>query len=207
MSLPPQEIIDEWKREFGKVFSASIFGVDYVFRAVTFLEYDTAERMESSADAEDYLLDCGLLHPRDMDLDRIPAGAVTALIEEVLEVSGFGDPKRAKAILEEERQRVSEVWGLMKSFVIAAMPAYKEEDLNSLSFDQMAHKVALAEQIIQVNQAAFGIDNELKLDLIDPEEEAMRAEEEARKHAAQKKPGQAGYNDPIAQKLQEALGG
>lgn len=207
--MPTPLEIRRWKQQYGKIFSVSIAGVDYIFRELTFAEYDEVvalELDEDSAEAEDHLISLVLLHPSIEQFDQMPAGVITSLAEEVLELSGFGSPRYAKQLLEVCREEVSEVRGLMKAFVLATMPAYKEEELDQLTFAELAMKVALSEQIIKINQTAFGIEIDIKLDLIDPEEEAQKQEEELRKHAAQKKPGQAGYNDPIAQKLAQALG-
>lgn len=204
----PEEDIRSWKRKHGKVFSASMAGVDFIFRALTFAEYDSllqVEESDGSAEAEDSAVSMGVLFPLDMDFENFPAGVVSSLSEEILEISGFGSAAYAKQLLEAQRVNVADVRGLMKSFVLATMPAYKEEELDQLTFDQMSKKVALAEQILKVHQATFGVDNDVTLDLIDPKEEAMKQQEEAKKHSAQKKPGQAGFNDPIAQKLASAL--
>ena len=209
MATPEQ--IEEWKRLYDGVFSVSLRNVDYIFRAVTFSEYNALMRSEdeSSAETEEDIVSAVLLEPRTIDA-KVPAGAITAIAEEVLNVSGYGDPKRAKRVLEQKRQEVSQVQGLMKAFVLATMPAYKEEELDDLNYSQLAAKVALAEQIIEVRQAMFPMasgESRVRLDLIDPEEEDDKAQQEAQKRAAQKKGGQAGLNDPIAQKLHQALGG
>lgn len=204
-----QEQINLWKREYGRIFSISVRGVDYVFRAITFAEYDEAAAVEDTVDAEDFLVSIALLSPPadSVEFNRIPAGVITTIAEEVLEVSGFGAPRIAVDILEQHREQVLEVRGLMKAFIIAMMPAYRDDELDNFTFDQLAAKVALAEQIMKVHQASVGVDHEVKLDLIDPEEEAARQAAEVAKHNAKKPPGQAGLDDPIARKLQEALGG
>lgn len=207
--MADQADIQRWKEEYGRVFSAHLAGIDYIFHALTFSEYEVVERKmdaEGMPEAEEYILSCCLLYPLDVDFDKQPAGVVSTLAEEMLDISGFNNPKVAKSILDEKRERVEEVWGLMKSFVLATMPAYREEELDTLTFADMAYKVALAESIIKVNQAVFGIENSVTLDLVDPQEQAPRTQEEAFKHNAQKKPGQAGYEDPIAHKLHQALG-
>jgi len=211
MGATPEQIAS-WKKEHGNIFSVAIGSTEFIFREVTFSEFDdviSRQQTEDSAEAEDFLVRTALLYPEmaESDYDLMPAGVVTSIAEEVLEQSGMASPKKAKGILEKYREQNTEVRSLMKAFILATMPAYKEEELDFLTFSQMAKKVALAEQIIKINQAAFGVENEITLDLIDPEEEAQKQDTEKQKHAAYKKPGQAGAEDPIAQKLAQALGG
>lgn len=208
--MADQADIRKWKDEYGRVFSVHLNGIDYIFHALTHAEYERFEKKlqdEGVPEAEDCVLSLGLLDPLDVEFDKQPAGVVSTLAEEIIDVSGFNNPKTAKDILEEKREEVEEVWGLMKSFVIATMPAYREEELDDLTFADMAYKVALAEAIIRVNQAVFGIENSVTLDLIDPQEEQSQMQEQAMKHNVQKKPGQASHQDPIAQKLRNSLGG
>jgi len=210
MSSPSEEQIAAWKREYKNIYSIPFRGVDYIFREISFREYDDAinhERANDSASAEEFLVDIALLSPVGQAYDDTPAGVITSLAEEILEYSGFGAPRHAKEVLDRHRDEVNNVHGLMKAFVLASMPSYKEEELDELTFNQLAAKVALSEKVMEVNQASVGIEGiSVKLDLIDPEEEAVREETQREKHTAQKKPGQAGYDDPIAAKLQNALG-
>jgi hypothetical protein len=90
----------------------------------------------------------------------------------------------------------------MKAFVLATISAYKPEDLDNLTYSQLAEKVAIAEKIIEITQSMHGIQpNNLKLELIDPEEEEEKQKSMEAKHDLAKGPGAAGLNDPIAQKL------
>lgn len=204
-----QEQLESWKAQYGNVYNVTIRGIDYIFRELTYAEHDAAiavERASDSASAEDEVVLTALLYPT-ANFDRMPAGIVSSLADEILEFSGFGAPRFARDILDEIREAGGTFRDLMKAFILATMPMHREEELDQLTFRQMAKKLVLAEQIIKVNQTAFGAgDNDMRLDLIDPEEEEEKARIEAQKHAAQKKPGTAGFNDPIAEKLQQSLG-
>jgi hypothetical protein len=202
-----EHVLRGWKQTYGQIYSVEVRGVEYVFRPLTFSEYDNVKLgdPESSADAEEEIVARALLEPDRLD-DRIPAGIVTSLASKVMELSGFGNPKRMKAILEDKRERANgDVRTMMKAFVLASLPAYTEEDLDNLTFDALAAKVAIAEMVMKVQQASVGVEHEIKVDIVDPDEEQAKAQEELQKHAAQKKPGTAGWNDPIAMKLYEAL--
>lgn len=201
--------VSDWKRQYGEVFSASIRGCDYVFRALTLDEYGSfMDQSDSAAETEERIAVTAVLSPPLDDLDSISAGIVTTLAEEILNVSGHGDPKRAKGVLDQKRYNASEANTYMKAFVIAAMPAYTIEDLGKFTYSQLAEKVAFAEKVIEIRQAMFPVASQnspVRFELIDPEEEEQQSQQAVQKHAAQKPGGQAGLRDPIAQKLHQAM--
>lgn len=202
------ELIEEWKSTWGSIFAVEIRGQEYIFRAATFGEYKdaTTQREDwSSAEAEDKLVAACLLYPKE-NFDRLPAGVITALAEEIIVVSGVGDPRHAKGVIEAKREEALGVEYLMKAFIIATMPTYNDADLDNYTFEQLAMKVALAEKILEVKRGNYLSKIPVTLEIIDPEEEAARLEAERTKHATQQKPGQAGFDDPIARKLHQALG-
>jgi hypothetical protein len=197
------EQIFEWKQRYGNIFSVSLGGKDFVFRELTLREFSafSAHLVGSdSATSEDYLVRTCLLYPVNLDFDTLPAGVVSSIAQQVIEKSGFGSVQYAKELLEHHRTKKDDVQNLMKAYVIASMPAYKEEDLDNLTFNELAKKVALAEQILEINQAMFGVENKVTLDLIDPEEEEAKAR-------AQKGNQAPASEDPIAQRLAQALEG
>ena len=90
----------------------------------------------------------------------------------------------------------------MKAFVLATIHTDSPEFLDSLTYSQLAERVALAEKIIEVKQAINGMEStDVTLSLIDPEEEREKEQQSAARHNASKLEGAATYNDPIAQKL------
>lgn len=205
------EVFLELKLKYGPLYNVSVKGIDLLFRELTFSEFDKIDKLQdsgdfSSADAEDYILECTIVYPEDFNLNRIPAGAVSSLSQEILDASGFASARTAKRILEEKRIKAGEVRTLMKAFVLATINTYSPEDLDNMTFSQLSEKVALAEKIIEVQQSIYGIEpTNVKLDLIDPEEEAYKEQMRAAQHDAKRKDGEAKYNDPIAQKLMGAL--
>jgi homoaconitase/3-isopropylmalate dehydratase large subunit len=90
----------------------------------------------------------------------------------------------------------------MKAFVLATIHTDTPEFLDSLTYSQLAARVALAEKIIEVQQAIHAIEpTDVTLQIIDPEEEKQKQEKTAARHNSSKSDGAASYNDPIAQKL------
>lgn len=124
------------------------------------------------------------------------------MAESILEFSGFSSAKKTKKILDEKRAQAGQVRGLMKAFVLATIHTDTPEFLDSLTYSQLAARVALAEKIIEVQQAILAIEpTDVTLQIIDPEEEKQKQQKTAARHDASKSEGAAAYNDPIAQKL------
>lgn len=207
---PTQRKIEEWKDRYNGVFSVGVGAEDFIFRSLTILEHERVYKLseKSMSAAEEMIVERAMLYPA-MDEDQIgnlPAGTVSALAEEILDYSGWTNPKYAKGVLEEERLRVDELQFLAKAFILSVLPAYKEEEIDDMTFHQVFHKVALAEKTVSIQQESMGIDIPIKLDLIDPDEQAEESQRQQRQAASTKKPGQAGPGDEIAQKLHQALG-
>ncbi len=124
------------------------------------------------------------------------------MAQKIIDVSGFYSARLAKNTLSEKREKSGEVRNLMKAFVLAAIPTYRPDDLDEMTFSQLSEKVALSEKIIEIKQTMNGIEpTNMSLELIDPEEEEIKAKQKAARHNLSRKEGEAEYDDPIAQKL------
>ena len=202
------ELIFELKNRYGNIYSVDIKKQTLVFRELRFSEHAKIlhyQELEdsSSADIEDIILQYSIVFPENFDINKIPPGNVSALAQEVLELSGITSAKLAKRVLEQKREEASEVKNLMKAFVLATITSYTPEHLEEMTFSELAERVALAEKIIEIKQGMYGLpeSTDLKLELIDPEEEAEKEKQRAARHNLSKKEGEAAYEDPIAQKL------
>lgn len=199
--------IDEWKAKYRNVYLVEFQDEDFVFRSLTLGEFSAVQDVaqESNVDAEECIVRAALLHP---DLgDTVPAGLWSSLASEILDISYFNAPGLMKRVVITKREQSNNLPTQIKAFIIAAIPTYNDYDLDNMTFDQLADRVILAEQIIKVQQASAGIeDSDLKLEIIDPAEEAAKAKKDAAKHASTKEAGAAGVNDPIAAKLWAAMG-
>lgn len=143
-----------------------------------------------------------IVYPENYNFNKLPAGIVSSLSEEVLDFSGFSSARVAKDILDKKRETAGSVRGLMKAFILATINSYAPEFLDSLTYSQLAERVALAEQIIRVKQAINGMEStDVTLALVDPEEEQMKAKQRAEKYNKSRKEGEARIDDPIAHKL------
>lgn len=201
------EIILDLKKKYGYIYSVTIKKIDLIFRELTFEEYDRILSYQdlgdsSSADVEDLILSYSIVYPENFDIYKIPPGNVSSLSQDILDLSGFTSAKIAIDVLNEKRYEAGEVKNLMKAFVLATMPSYFPEDLEKMTFSQLAAKVALAEKIIEIKQGINGFEStDLTLQLIDPEAEAEKERTTAARYNLSKKDGEATYEDPIAQKL------
>jgi hypothetical protein len=205
------EVLLELKLKYGPLYAVNVKGIDLLFRELTFSEFDKISKIQeadgySSADSEDYILETTIVYPENFNINKIPAGTVSSLAESIIEASGFSSARIAKSILETKREQASDVRTLMKAFVLATINTYSPENLDDMTFSQLAEKVALAEKIIEVKQSINAIEpTQVKLDLIDPQEELEKQKRIAAEYNAKRKEGEAVYNDPIAQKLMGGL--
>lgn len=197
MNIDP-DLLSHWRDKYDNIFQVG----DCICRALTLDEHRQliVQTDWSAVDAEDYIVSIAVLYPEKEALDKLPAGVFTSLADEILTISGFGEVKFAKQCMDESRAKAEQVISLMKAFIIAAIPSYKDDELDKYTFAQLADKVALAEKILEVQREGS------TLTLIDPEEEALKEAQKVRREQAVRKPGQATSADPIAQKLRQALG-
>lgn len=201
------ELIFNLKNKYGNIYSVDIKNVTLVFRELKFSEYNKILHYQdledsSSADLEDLILNFSIVYPENFDIYKIPPGNVSTLAQNILDISGITSVKLAKRILDQKRSQANEVKNLMKAFVLAAISSYSPEQLEEMTYSELAEKVALAEKIIEIKQGINGIEaTNLVLQLIDPEEEEEKEKQKAARHNLSKKEGEAAYEDPIAQKL------
>lgn len=201
------EFLYSIKKKYGSVFSVNIKGQEIVFRELTFNEYDKVVEYKnsensSSTDAEDLIISSAVVYPENFNFQKLPPGTISSLAQEIIDFSGFYSPSLAKQILLSKRESANEVRSLMKAFVLATITSYKPEDLDDMTFSQLAERVALSEKILEINQNSYGVPpTNISLELIDPEEEKQKEKVSAARHNLSKKVGEAPYEDPIAQKL------
>jgi hypothetical protein len=200
------ELIISLKRKYGELYEVGIGSTKVLFRALTFRELDElsiAEDYTSSVESEELIVKQALLYPEYEELEKLSAGIISTLAEEIIEESCFFNIKNGRSKLELEREKANDVRVLMKAFIIAAMPAYKAEELDAQTFAQLANKVALAEQILAMNFAtqvsAFSEGGAAPtLLLIDDDEDEEEERRRAAMHNLTRKEGAAVANDPIA---------
>lgn len=201
------DLVFKLKEKYGNIYLVNIRGIDLIFRELTFQEYKKILYLKdldgfSSADIEDIIISYSIVYPENFDINKIPAGNVSALSQDVLDISGITSAKLAKSILDQKRIEANEVKNLMKAFVLATITSYTPDELDAMTFSELAEKVALSEKIIEIQQAMNNIQaNNMTLQLIDPEEELEKEKQKAARHNLSKANGEASYEDPVAKKL------
>ncbi len=200
------EVLYQLKLKYGSIFETYLKKDLIIFRELTFSEFDQISEHEAlgehSSEIEDLIIKSAVIHPKNIVLDNYPAGLVSSLAEEILQESGFASATKAKKTLEQKRAQAAEVRNLMKAFVLSTITTYSPEDLDNLTYNKLAEKVALSEKIIEIKQNILGIaPTNVILQLIDPEEEQEKAKDKAQRYNKSKKEGEAQYDDPVAQKL------
>lgn len=214
------DVIVELKAEYPEIYTASEGTQDYVFRPLLMGEFlHLSAGILSSAEAEEYAVQQAVIWPRDFDVDKMRPGVISSIAAEILEVSAFTDPKRAKAIFEQKRDAADDVINVMKALILACFPELRitEAVLHKYTFAMLAEKAALAEKIIQIRKTVYDPNLEMALEIIDPEElaeEDRRLQEEEFRRAQNpanvdggSRAGTARADDPIAAKLHAALQG
>lgn len=204
-------IISRLKEKYGKLFTASVDGVDVVYRTLTLGEFNhlaNVSNAQGPAEAEEQTLATVVVWPDNLDLDQFKPGSIAALAESILVGSGFTSAETAQSMLVQKREQSHETLKMIKAFVISTQPSYKDSDLDQFTLEELLEKVALGEQILRLQQVTVGIEETgIEFTILDPEEEEEVDSEDLRQKHQQVKPmGAAEYDDPIAQKLKQALG-
>lgn len=216
-----KSIISQLKQEHGEeVYSVTVAGADYAFRPLTVGEYGLLVAGSlSAAAAEDYAVEHAIIWPTDFKISDMMPGTITAIAGQILGASHFMDPKSSREIFNQKRAEAQSIVNTMKSVILACYQEMRmtEEDVNALTFTQLAERVAMAEQIILVRKSIFDPSLEMSLEIIDPEEQAelerLAQEEELKKTLKHNKNpdyrpsnfGAARGDDPIAAQLNAAL--
>lgn len=209
--------VAELKEKYGDIFAVVADGREVVIRPLTVREFEVISTgVMSSAEAEDFAVQSAVVWPPDATFRK--AGTISALAETILSKSVFTSPREAKQVFAQQRENALDVVNVMRAVVLACHDSLRltSQDVDMLTFKQLAKVTALAEQIIQIQKSVHDPNVELKLEIIDPEEiaeadaEAQRAEFEriqklgGRDADIKSNFGTARGDDPVAAKLHAA---
>lgn len=217
-----ENTIRELKSQYGdEIYSVTVGKQECVFRALTSAEYKAFSKMGlSSADLEDIIVMNAVVYPHPFNFNKIKPGEVSALADDILNLSGFASIDQALLNLEEARAEASGAIEMMKAFILATMPTYSYEELDGYTLKYLSKLVAMAEVILEI-QSGVARGEDLKITLGVPEEQTQqepkqnktfdftiddieRANRSMAKDSAFKD-FDAPPTDPIAQKLWQAL--
>jgi hypothetical protein len=190
--------IRQLKKKYKKVFTVTIGGEECIFRAITLGEFKEVTANNSGrwqvAEAEDAIVELSLVSPSSLNTDRLPAGVISSLAEQILEASQFDDDiDHLNSVLEDKRAEIESFHTAMMIFIIAAMPRYTIEDLEAKTFGELLSMLAMAEAIFRIQKDIYNPNiAEIKLNVKseDPEEAMDEYDPD---------------QDPIIQKLMAAM--
>ena len=217
-----QKKISELKELYEEIYTVKVERIDFIFRPLTLAQYETiASHSEwDSADSEDAIVESALLWPENVIIGKLKAGTISALAEEIMEVSAFLNPQKAKEIFDSKRHKSLEVLNIMKAILLTVKNeiGLEKEEINNMTFGMLAANVSLAEQIIKIKKSIYDPNTEIQLEILIPEEikeidklaqqeEYERALRQGRNPDKSSTFGAATIDDPIAQKLRAAMGG
>jgi hypothetical protein len=145
------ELIVDLKKRHGEIFQMDFGDQALVFRALTLKEFENLaieEGHSDSAQSEDNIVQTALLYPSMSVLEKMSAGLISVLAEEIIEESSFLNISKAQEILDSQRKEMNDIKALVPIFIISAMPSYKLEDLENKTFNELLYMVAMAEEIL-----------------------------------------------------------
>lgn len=227
--MPPKAVIDKLKSQYSKVYVAYLDSREVVFRPLTLKEIsDFADHVEwSSAEAEEMIVRASVVWPIDFDVvEGVRPGHITSLAENILDKSHFLNPATAQRIYSEEKDKVLRAQEVMKCVILVAKPelGYEVEDLDAMTFQEIAKISAMAEQILMIRKAIQDPNMSINVSMMDLEEEEQPTYEERSsipysddveawndpdvRQVKERgtKSGTATVDDPVAQKLKRAMG-
>lgn len=193
------------RQQYGRIFSATLRGVEYVFRSITVDEYNyiiLRESYDTEVDSEALVVEMALLEPSYDYAEQQPAGVITSLASEILSSSGYASLDVMQQYLEEHRQNIANnLVEMMCATIISAIPTYTIEDLKDYTLDHMLYLVAMSEQIIKVQQESMQGEVAFTIEAQEVEEQQATAKRQPDQQSGPINPGEIRPDDPIADKL------
>jgi hypothetical protein len=143
-----------WKQQFGSVYSISVSGDVYVYRALTKAEHsflmDFQER--PGFDLEEAMISRCLLVP-DYNREAFeakPAGVVTHIAQCIGKSSGFSETDKVEKDIEEQRVLANRLDTQIIVLICKAFPHLTLEDIDNFTYDQMIRYLGISESVLGV---------------------------------------------------------
>ena len=150
------------------IFQFEIGGNTFLYRQFTVGELNTLATADDVSGIEDVFVKNATLYPEDFDFDKIKAGYVLQYADDIIRNSQYQDLGKIAERLEELRALAKiNVISHMKTMIITAMPAYKEEELDLLTYEELLHKTVLSEGILEMQATLAGLSTDgIKLSIV-----------------------------------------
>lgn len=114
-----------------------------------FLDYDDLFRSNkyTSAEIEDEIFRLAVLEPLYTEnLDILPAGVISTVAAQILNISGAQDPEQISRDLDIARNQTQDFISSAVVLICSVFPAYTPEDVYSLTYPVFMQRLALAER-------------------------------------------------------------
>ncbi len=141
-----------YRKRYGSNWLTSFGNFDIPWRQLTlqeYLDYNNlfATGQLNTSDIEDEIFNKIVLEDLYRDnIDILPAGVVTSIVAQTLEVSGTLLPERIQEDLNLARAQVQDFVSSAVLLICSVFPAYKPEDIFNLNWETFMKRLALAEK-------------------------------------------------------------
>jgi hypothetical protein len=159
MALSPSAIA-QFKAIYGPLFKVTRGNNSYTCRTINRAEAKAVGLLEAERithEIEDKVFLIAVLDPEFNsfdDIEGLPANDVPEVVAEVLKRSGLLDHETVNDKMEYYRRlNTIDVYAMISSVIISAMPHYTHEQLDTLPSDKLFDLLAKAEQINDIKQS------------------------------------------------------
>lgn len=127
---------------------------DFIFRLLTFSEFDTFSKIARLGDVSDLVVRTTLLYPREPwdknPIQRVEAGFFEEVAGMIIDSSGFENKKGMFAGLGEGRTLSNTIYGAAQMFICKAFPGVTPELIGRMTMPEMFRYLAMSEQMLSV---------------------------------------------------------
>ena len=147
--------IRKFKELYRSVYMLQVGETVFIFRTLTKMEYEMYFSLYSRSpneDPRDAVLGMCLLHPVfDVDtFNNMLAGTVEKLFESIMSCSGFSDPDRIAADIENARNSLSSLESQIAILICKAFPHLQLSSIDNMTYDEIVRYLAISESILDI---------------------------------------------------------
>jgi len=145
------EQVVAYRRKFGNNWLTSFEDLEIPWRQLTlqeFLDYTDLfnSGLYTEVEVEDEIFSAAVLDPIYVEnIDILPAGTISVVVSQILQVSGPDTIEAINRDLNIARQEVGNFLSSLIPLICIVFPAYKPEDLFKLSYQELLKRAAMAE--------------------------------------------------------------
>jgi len=155
-----KSMIGKWKKQFKRVFKATLSGTTWYYRRLTVGEIRKISLCEDQEQKELLILQSGFLQPIIETLNDIPAGSADSLVSLISRVTEATEENILKKISEErDRLGMSDDYLKWKVEIIKTLN-YTPRDIDAMSIDEFVEALVMAEEVQGRPLVASGKDND-----------------------------------------------